>query len=190
MNKSLIIGITGGSGAGKSTLCQRLVEKMGLEKVTYISLDKYMYKDAPTNNTPEAISFLKLHQDIDKLMAKEKVVLEEEIILNPAPIILLEGHLLMCDSDLKKRLDLSIYVDLDKEERLLRRIERNVGYGMDLQGIIDWYRKDVKDNYVKYVEPAKKECDLIIWGEIDQKKVDLLADFIESLARKKTVELE
>ncbi|MDD2431348.1 MAG: AAA family ATPase [Firmicutes bacterium] len=181
MPSSLLVGITGGSGSGKSTLAKKLVDRLGKEEVTRIPLDNYFYENAATNNAPEAIDFVKFHHHLDLLLEGREVVTPRGNLIRPNEVLLLEGHLLMCDPRLVERLNLSIFLDLDKEERLLRRIQRNVGFGMELQGIIDWYRKDVKDNFKRYIEPQKKICDLIVWGELTDRRVDLVVNLIKSL---------
>ncbi len=185
-NKPLFIGIIGGSGAGKTYLCRELIKKLGSDQATHIQVDLYMYPEAKTNNKPEAIDFDSLHKELELLISGQEIVeRKSHNILKPSGIYLIEGHLLKYDPKLYEMFDLTMFIDLDKEERLLRRIERNVGYGWDLKGVIDWYRKDVKENYDNYVEPCKKDCDLILWGELNTKKIELLALLIQSLKMKK-----
>lgn len=176
--RSIIVGITGGSGSGKTTLAKKLVEYLGPDIVTRVPLDNYFFPNASTNNAPEAVDFSKVHAQLDALLRGEEVVTTRGNLLTPNEIYIVEGHLVMCDPDLVQRLNLSIYVDLDPEERLLRRIQRNVGFGMELQGIIDWFRKDVKHNFKRHVEPQKELCDLIVWGEITERRVEILAEMI------------
>lgn len=185
MASSLVVGITGGSGSGKSTLCKELVKRLGEDQVTYIPLDYYMIRNGGTNNAPEAIDFTCCNKDLDQLLSGHDVNKADNTVYKAKEIVLIEGHLIMANPELVSKLDLSIYLDLDQEERLLRRIERNVARGMELQGIIDWYRQDVKDNFTKYVEPAKKECDLILWGEITEKKLNLLISLFTTLKAQK-----
>lgn len=178
-----MVGVAGGTSAGKSSLCTALQQELTSDLVTLIRLDAYFFADAETNNRPEAI-------DIEKLLADLAALKQEQIVTHtsrgktytyePRPIIIIEGHLVLTFPELVEQLDLTIFVDMDVEERILRRIERNVAAGMDLGSIISWYRKDVKENHWEFIEPTKKEADLIVWGEITPRRVKILADILRS----------
>ena len=179
----LLVGVGGGSGSGKTTLCQALQAELGADKVATIGTDWYMNSDARSHNRPEAIDEERLLEDLD-LLIKGKTIIRGRRSIEPAPIVLVEGHLVFCLPRLVERLHLKVFVDMDPEERLLRRISRNVlQAGLDLTDIVDWYRKDVQANCWEFVEPTKKMADLIVWGDGEARKVKLLGAFLTTMLR-------
>ena len=146
----------------------------------------YFYKNAESHNKPESINIEKFLEDLDKLRKGKEgfTVSHKQQIYRTRPIILVEGHLTLTFSDLFKQLDLSIFVDMDVEERVIRRLERNMEYdSSDFKRITSWYRNDVKDNHWKYIEPTKEKADLIIWGEANDRRVTVLADVLKGLIK-------
>lgn len=177
----LLVGIGGGSGSGKTTLCRALQAELGPHRVAIVGTDWYMTRDVSSHNRPEAIDEERLLEDLELLDEGETIARGRRQV-EPAPIILIEGHLVFCLPRLVERLDLKVFVDMDPEERLLRRISRNVlQAGMELEGVIDWYRQDVQANYWEFVEPTRKMADLIIWGDGDHRKAQLLGAFLLSM---------
>ena len=179
----LLVGVGGGSGSGKTTLCQALQAELGADKVAIIGTDWYMNSDARSHNRPEAIDEERLLEDLD-LLIKGRTIIRGRRSIEPAPIVLVEGHLVFCLPRLVERLHLKVFVDMDPEERLLRRISRNVlQAGLDLTDVVDWYRKDVQANCWEFVEPTKKMADLIVWGDGEARKVKLLGAFLTTMLR-------
>ncbi len=177
----LLVGVGGGSGSGKTTLCRALQKELGADKVSIIGTDWYMTRDVGSHNRPEAIDEKRLLKDLD-LLSQGKTIVRGRRLAEPAPIVLIEGHLVFCLPHLVEKLDLKVFIDMDPEERLLRRISRNVlQAGLELEGVVDWYRKDVQANYWEFIEPTKKMADLIIWGDGDPRKAKLLGAFLVSL---------
>ncbi|MFW6006822.1 MAG: AAA family ATPase [Bacillota bacterium] len=177
--KSKLVGVGGGTGAGKTTLCKKVKEKMG-DKLCLISLDSYFYEDTDSHNRPESINIDKFLEDLDILLEGNKAVHRGQIY-HSSPVILIEGHLTLTFTKLFKRLDLSIFVDQDVEERVLRRLERNMDENCNFESITSWYRNDVKDNHWQFIEPTKAKADLIIWGEVNSRRVQVLTDILNSL---------
>ena len=177
----LLVGVGGGSGSGKTTLCRALQAELGSNRVAIIGTDWYMTHDAPSHNRPEAIDEERLLEDLD-LLGRGETIVRGQRRVKPAPITLVEGHLVFCLPRLVERLSLRVFVDMDPEERLLRRISRNVlQAGLELKDVVDWYRQDVQANYWEFVEPARKIADLIIWGDGDPRKAELLGAFLLSM---------
>ena len=85
--------------------------------------------------------------------------------IKPHPIILVEGILALSDARLRNLMDIKIYVEADADERILRRVTRDVKErGRDLDGIIDQYLTTVKPMHYIYVEPTKALADFVING--------------------------
>ncbi|NLK08158.1 MAG: AAA family ATPase [Firmicutes bacterium] len=182
---TLLVGIAGGSSSGKTTFCRALQDHLGSDKVAVMGSDWYMNHGGPTHNRPDAVNEEEFLLDLD-LLLKGKSISRRNRTVEHRSIVLIEGHLIFCFPRIVEKLDLKIFIDMDPEERLLRRISRNtLEAGMDLKGVIDWYRKDVQTNYWKFIEPTKKMADFIIWGDGDPKKVELLGAFLEKLAVEK-----
>lgn len=177
-----VIGISGGSGSGKTTLAMNIVERFqGLAVV--LSQDSY-YKDqghltqaqrAQLNfDHPDAIDFVLLRQHI--LALKEGRAIEQPIYnfsthareaevrtIQPAPILIVEGILLLAIPQMRELFDLKVYVDTDGDIRLLRRIERDMAMrGRNLSSVRDQYLTSVKPMHDLYVEPSKQHADMIV----------------------------
>ena len=83
--------------------------------------------------------------------------------VEPQPIILVEGILIFCDQELRNRMDLKIYVDVEADKRILRRIGRDlVQRGRTFDSIVSQYLETVKPMHDRYVEPSKQYADLIV----------------------------
>ena len=177
-----LVGVGGGTGSGKTTLCKNVKKEMG-DLLCLISLDNYFYKDSESHNRPESINVNKFLEDLDKLMEgdKDTTVLQKEQEYKTRPIIMIEGHLTLSFSEIFQQLDLSIYVDMDLEERVLRRLERDMEWRDDFKSITSWYRNDVKENHREFIKPTKEKADLIIWGEINQRRVTVLENILRGL---------
>ncbi len=177
----LLVGVGGGSGSGKTTLCRAVQAELGSDKVAIVGTDWYMSFDIGSHNRPDAIDETQLLDDLN-LLNKGQTIVRGRRSIEPAPIVLVEGHLVFCLPRLVERLHLKVFVDMDPEERLLRRISRNVlQAGLELADVVEWYRKDVQGNHWGFVEPTKKMADLIIWGDGEARKVKLLGAFLNSM---------
>ena len=204
MKEAFVIGIAGGSGSGKSTFAQRLKAQFP-EDIALVSCDNYYlarhempFEERKLQNydSPEAFEFALMVQQIQALKRGEDVLCPvydftrhdrsdrfQEI---PAkPVILIDGILLFVDPQLRSLMDMKIYVETDADERILRRVRRDmVERGRDLDGIIAQYLATVKPMHNAYVEPTKKYADIIINGGRNDTAYDLVKNKIESLLKK------
>ena len=177
-----IIGIAGGSGSGKSTFTNRLKEAFQ-DKMAVIYHDNY-YKDQSNLSLEQRARTNYDHPDAletDLLLEHLKALKEGQAIecpvydfnvhnrsgrverVEPKPLILVEGILVLEDVRLLELFDLKIYVDADADERILRRILRDVKTrGRDLEGIINQYLTTVKPMHYHYVEPSRSCADLVL----------------------------
>lgn len=180
--KPYIIGIAGGSGSGKTTLADRLCSHFGT-RIARIAYDNYYraQDDIPlcerqkTNyDHPEALETELLISHLDALVRGECAELptydfanhtraRKTEILSPRPIILVEGILLFCDTALRDRLGLRIFVDTDADIRLARRIRRDVEErGRTLSSVLLQYEQSVKPMHEAFVEPSKRHAHIIV----------------------------
>ena len=182
MRDILIIGIAGGTGSGKSTLTERLKKRFG-DEVTVIRHDDYYkeqhaltYEQRVTVNydCPEAFDTDLLIRHLNELRAGREVDIPvydytihdrsyEVRRIAPTPVILLDGILILENRTLCSLMDVKIFVDTDDDIRILRRIERDVlERDRSLTSIINQYRNTVKPMHEKYVQPSRRNADIVI----------------------------
>jgi uridine kinase len=180
-----IIGIAGGTGSGKTTVAKDL-QLSDPSNILILSHDNY-YKDHPELSEEER---KKLNYDEPAAIDEELFVAQLSALKNgeaidmpqydfpthsrksatirvePKPIIILEGILILTDKRVRDLLDLSIFIDLDADMRLARRLMRDVGErDKTFQESINQYLASAQPMYDKYVEPGKNEADMIIRNE-------------------------
>ncbi len=182
MSDVMVIGIAGGTGSGKSTITNRLKECFG-DDVAVIYHDNYYkqhhdltYEERAKLNYdhPDAFDTYMLIDAIRDLRAGKSIKCpvydftvhdrsDKEIIIQPAKVILVEGILIFQDPELCEQLDIKIYVDTDADVRILRRVVRDVKErGRSIDSIVSQYLATVKPMHELYVEPSKKNADVII----------------------------
>ncbi|APW99479.1 uridine kinase [Halobiforma lacisalsi AJ5] len=197
---SFVIGIAGGTGAGKTTVARTLAEEVG-EPVTRIPLDNY-YEDlsnleyeerADVNyDHPSAFEWELLREQLDTLLMGQPIEMpqydfeihnrkDERVTVEPTDVIVVEGIFSLYDEEILDMLDLRIYVMTDADVRILRRIERDVvDRGRDLEGVMDQYLETVKPMHEQFVEPTKKNADVIIPEGANRSALELLLEKIDA----------
>lgn len=180
---TILIGIAGGSGSGKTTLADKLVSCFGEDEVSILRHDNY-YKRlegmtydqrARVNyDHPDAFDTELLCEHIRELKAGRSVRIpvydytihnrsDRTILVPPNPVIILEGIMILAEPSLVELMDFKIFVDTDADERILRRIERDVKEReRSLDSVIRQYRETVKPMHEQFVEPSKRKADIII----------------------------
>lgn len=204
MNNSVVIGVSGGSASGKTTVANRLKEVCH-DSVDLLSHDFYyiphdnltMEERAKVNyDHPNAFDTERLVDDIRSLKqgkAIERPVysytkhtrLDETVTVNPAKVIIVEGFLIFENSALRDLLDIKVFVDADADERLIRRIIRDVNErGRSLESVIMQYTNTVKPMHEQFVEPYKKYADLIIpRGGLNDVAIEMLVHRIKAISK-------
>ena len=195
MKSPMLIGIAGGTGSGKSTFANRLLALFPNE-ITVISYDNY-YKPQDhlefeerikTNyDCPDALDTDLLVKHLRELQAGMPVDIpnydfklhtrkSELTRLVPSPVIIVDGILTFHDERLREMFDIKIFTDADADERILRRLRRDVNErGRDIDGVISQYLGTVKPMHGIYVEPTKKYADIIINGGKNTTALDIVA---------------
>ena len=195
MKSPMLIGIAGGTGSGKSTFADRLLALFPNE-ITLISYDNY-YKPqdhlefeerTKTNyDCPDALDTDLLVKHLRQLQNGDAVAVPnydfklhtrkaEMTRLEPSPIIIVDGILTFHDERLREMFDIKIFTDADADERILRRLRRDVNErGRDIDGVINQYLGTVKPMHGIYVEPTKKYADIIINGGKNKTALDIVA---------------
>ncbi len=180
---ALIIGIAGGTGSGKTTVTHRILDRLGDESVIVLRHD-YYYRDIAFFNgdAPEHVNFdhpdaletslliSQLHQLRDGVAIHQPIYdytsyrrLGETKRIEPKDIIIVEGILIFVEKALRELMDIKIFVDTDADERLLRRIRRDVlERGRSIESVMEQYEATVKPMHLEFVEPSKRWADVII----------------------------
>ena len=197
----LIIGIAGGSGSGKTTVVRALTEQLK-EKVVVISQDSY-YKDSShlpmeerqkvNFDHPDSIDFdllIKHLKELKKGHSVEQPVYSyitcsrsatETVTVHPAEVIIVEGILIFCCAELRKQMDIKIFVDADDDDRLMRVMARDIlERGKTVETVIQRYSRTVKPMFLQFIEPSKRYADVIIpQGGHNKVAIDVIAATIE-----------
>ena len=200
----IIIGIAGGTGSGKSTFTNRLRDRFG-DNITVIYHDNYYkrHDDIPFEERkklnydhPDALETDLLIEHIKRLRNGESIECpvydytvhnrsDKTVRIDPRKIILIEGILLLADPRLRSLLDIKIYVEADADERILRRILRDVKErGRDIDNIVEQYLTTVKPMHYLYVEPTRATADIVINSGMN----DVAFDIVQSKIRLKLEE--
>ncbi len=182
MNDILVIGIAGGTGSGKTTLVKNLIERFG-DVITLLSHDNYYkrhdeltYEERCQLNydEPAALDTSLMVYHLDQLLHGQEIDCpvydftvhnrsNETVRIVPRQIILVEGIMIFADEDLRKQMDIKIFVDTDADIRICRRIKRDVNKrGRSIESVIAQYQQTVKPMHEKYVEPSKKYADIVV----------------------------
>jgi uridine kinase len=204
----LIIGIAGGSGSGKTTVVKAITEQLK-ENVVVIPQDSY-YKDLShlteaqkrvhNFDHPDSIDFDLLREQLNELREGREVEQpiysyltcgrskDETVNVKPADVIIVEGILIFTDPELRKLMDIKIFVDADDDDRLMRVMARDiVERGKTVEWVIERYSNTVKPMYLQFIEPSERYADIIIpQGGHNKVAVDVISATIEkSLANSK-----
>lgn len=196
----MLIGIAGGTGSGKSTFTNRIKKQFG-DDVTVIYHDNYYRRrdDIPFEERkkinydhPDALETDMLIEHIKQLKAGKSVVCpvydfsvhnrsDKTVVIKPSKVILVEGILVLQNPELCDLLDIKIFVEADADERILRRVLRDVEErGRDLRGIIDQYLTTVKPMHYRFVEPSKAKADIVINSGLNDVAYDIVSTKIHA----------
>ena len=179
----LVIGIAGGTGSGKTTVVNQIIQELPEGEVCVISQDSY-YKDTShllfdertkiNFDHPKAIDFdlLVAHlKELKKGNAIEQPIYsfvehnrtKETITMFPKKVIIVEGILILTHTDIRELFDIKLYVHADSDERLIRRLRRDMSErGRDLDEVINRYQNTLKPMHQQFIEPTKEFADIII----------------------------
>ena len=204
MNESIIIGIAGGTASGKSTLASKIKETFGddaniiAHDCYYKSLSNITKEERMQRNydCPEAYETDLLIKQIQELKSGETIERpiysyterlreNETVTVKPTKIIIIEGILVLENQELTKLMNLKIFVDTDANVRLERLIKRDTKErGLDIEYIMSKYKNTLKPMHDKYVEPSKKNADIILDGGSYSKTefnkiIDLIKKYVD-----------
>ncbi|WP_100615023.1 uridine kinase [Confluentibacter citreus] len=179
----LIIGIAGGTGCGKTTVVNKILNELPEGEVGIISQDSYYkdtthlsYEERITINFdhPRSIDFellenhlkeLKkgnpIHQPVYSFVTHNRT--GDTTVTHPRKVMIVEGILILTNPELRKMFDIKIFVHADTDERLIRRLKRDISErGRDLDEVLTRYQNTLKPMHEQFIEPTKEYADIII----------------------------
>jgi uridine kinase len=206
--RPVTIAVAGGTGSGKTTAANAIVERVGAHHIAYLPHDAY-YRDrkdvkpgpdgAVNFDHPDALDTPLMIQHLRQLQAwqlidvpiydftQDRRISRTEQV-EPHPIILVEGILILAEPELRKLFDIKIFVDADADIRFIRRLKRDITErGRSPESVINQYLTTVRPMHLEFVEPSKRYADVIIpEGGMNTVALDMVSDRISSLLLKHT----
>lgn len=203
--RPVTIAVAGGTGSGKTTISNAVLSRVGAHNIAYLPHDAY-YKDlthltieqrrSVNFDHPDSLDTDLLIQHIIALQAWQSVAIpvydftrhertRQTELVEPQPIILVEGILILAEPSLRPLFDVKIFVDTDADIRFIRRLKRDVAErGRTPDSVIEQYMLHVRPMHQEFVEPSKRYADVIIpEGGFNTVAIDMVSDRIRSLMR-------
>jgi uridine kinase len=203
--KTLCIGVAGGTGSGKTTVANEIVHRVGPERIVIVNQDRY-YRDLAhvdegqrilhNFDHPEAIEESLLVDHLQRLKAGRTASLPiydfsrhvrkaETETVEPQPVIILEGILILAIPAIRDLLDIKVFVDPDPDLRFIRRLKRDlVERGRTVDSVVEQYLNTVRPMHLEFVEPSKRWADVIIpEGGFNTVALDLVISRIVQMLR-------
>jgi uridine kinase len=202
--RPFLIGVAGGSSSGKTTVAERLAELASTAHLALLKLDSYYVdlsdrplaeREAFDFDHPDAFDWPLLNDHIAALSAGASVPVPvydyvqynrsgEVKLVHPAPIVVVEGILVLWEPTLRERFDLKVFVDTDADIRLIRRLRRDAAErGRSAESVIEQYLTTVRPAHEQFIEPSKRYADVIVpQGGLNRPALDVLLARVEQLA--------
>jgi uridine kinase len=203
--RPVTIAVAGGTGSGKTTISNSILERVGSHNIAYIPHDAY-YRDLESIpmldhdilnfDHPDALETSLMRDHIIALQNGQPVEIpvydftdyirtDRTQLVEPHPIILVEGILILAEPSLRPLFDAKIFVDTDADLRFIRRLQRDlVERGRTAESVINQYLMTVRPMHLEFVEPSKRYADVIIpEGGFNTVAIDMVADRIRSMLR-------
>lgn len=181
--RPLVLGVAGGSGSGKTTVVEKIIEGMGDIPVSLLHHDSY-YRDHPDLTLEQRSALNFDHPDVletELLTAHLRQLVAGEAVdvpvydfttherssavrkVDPAPVIIVDGILVLTDPALRSLMDIRVYVDTDPDVRFIRRLQRDTEQrGRTVRSVIDQYESTVRPMHLEFVEPSRRQAHVII----------------------------
>lgn len=205
MQRPVVIGIAGGSGSGKTTVLNRIVDAFGPDWIAvldhdsyYIDLSHLPFEERVSFNFdhPNALDTDLMRRHLDQLLVSNAISKpiynfkthsreSETTLIQPRPVIIIEGLLVLAEPQLVEIMDIKIFVDAPDDVRLMRRIRRDLHErGRSVEAVLDQYERTVRPMHLEFVEPSKRVADIIIpRGGHNRVAIEMVLARIASLLR-------
>ncbi len=201
-DRPVIIGVAGGSGSGKTTIALAVIESVGSDRVVLIQHDAY-YRDQAHLGFEERIKTNFDHPDSleTELLIEHLKLLRhgapierpvydfashtrtlETVRVDPEPVVIVEGILVLTEPALRELMDLRIYIDTPDDLRVLRRLERDLlERGRTVESVIAQWLGSVRPMHLQFVEPSKRYADIIVPEGYNENAVGTVTSMIRDI---------
>lgn len=199
----LVLGVAGGSGSGKTTLVERILAALEPGSTARLEQDAY-YRDRPDLGIEARAAINYDHPDSldnDLLVAHVAALAHGQPVqrpvydfvtyrrlpgaqpIPPAPVVIVDGILVLQNAALREAMDLKLYVDTDSDVRLVRRLRRDIRErGRTVESVLRQYMESVRPMHLQFVEPSKRYADVIIpEGGLNDAAVEMLVVRLRAL---------
>jgi uridine kinase len=181
--RPLILGVAGGSGSGKTTVVSQIIRGLDPVPVSVLHHDSY-YRDRPeltpeerariNYDHPDSLETELLAEHLREILAGRTV--EEPVYdftthsrtgetrrIEPTPIVILDGILILAEPELRDLMDIKVYVETDSDLRFIRRLLRDTKErGRAVESVIRQYQETVRPMHLQFVEPSRRNADIIV----------------------------
>ncbi|XP_019645178.1 PREDICTED: uridine-cytidine kinase-like 1 isoform X2 [Branchiostoma belcheri] len=209
--EAFVIGICGGSASGKTTVANKIIEALDVPWVVQLSMDSFYKVLTPEEKElahrseynfdhPDAFDFELLFDTLKKLKRGRNVEVpiydftthsrtKQQHTLYGANVIIFEGILTFVNPEVRKMLDMKVFVDTDSDIRLARRLRRDITErNRDLVGVLKQYDKFVKPAFEQHIEPSMAHADIVVpRGGENEVAIDLIIRHVHSELEKRDV---
>ena len=203
-DKPFVIGVAGGSGSGKSTVTREVLASIGSDMAAVVMQDDYYLDQTAmspedrrkTNyDHPDAFDWPLMMQHVQALSRGQAIEMPEydfylhnrsskTITVTPAPVIVVEGLFALFDEALRGMMSLKIYVDTASDVRFIRRLQRDISErGRSTESVITQYMETVRPMHKQFIEPTKRNADVILPHGANGPAVDIITTKVKSLIR-------
>lgn len=201
----MIIGIAGGTGSGKTTVVNKIVKNISDNSVAVLAQDSYYKNNKDLSfeerqkinyDHPNSIDFDLLLKHLKELKNGKEINQpiysyvshsreEDYKVIHPKDVLIVEGILVFTNKELRELCDLKIFVHTDADERLVRRIRRDIKErGRDIDEVLNRYEKMLKPMHEQFIEPTMKYADIIIpVGGENHKAIDVISSMIKQKSK-------
>ena len=198
-----IIGITGGSGSGKSTIVRKISEVVS--DFVFIPQDNYYHSAEYISNEnitaynfdhPDAFDTQLLHEHLSALKQGKAIDMpqydfvhhrrkDQRIQVNPRPLVIIEGLMVLYDKQIRDLLDLKLYVDTPDDIRFIRRLSRDMSErGRTVESVVKQYLEVVRPGHFNFIEPTKEFADIVIpEGGYNENALKVLITFVKEISQ-------
>lgn len=203
MDKNWVVGVAGGSASGKTTIVNKISRYFG-DNILIMNHDSYYkahddmtFEERSRLNYdhPDSFDTERMADDIRSLLKGHSVDVpvydyaihnrsKNEIVhVEPKQIIVIEGILVLENKELRDLMDVKVFVDTDADERLMRRIRRDmIERARSIDSILTQYSETVKPMHEEFVEPSKRYADVIIpRGGENEAGINMLVTYMKHI---------
>lgn len=167
MKRTLVVAVAGGTCSGKSTLTDRLAEIFAAQKPVVLHMDAYFKETPPDTVAPITRKVYVEHNHPDTLELGRLQADFEAACASDCALVLIEGLFALYLDWIRERADLKVFVDLESDARLVRRISKHMAWGQTYKQVTDRYLDTVRFRHNELIEPTRWHADIVVNGTLD-----------------------